>query len=401
MQKAKRPINGIGNQTGCTCYIASSINLLFHCIPKLRDALINLSLKTLDADEGNEEDTNNLDGQEETVDMEFLLQLSRLFLSLTDSYESSSIDATFFYQALRDWNDLPLNLNRQGDAASLLSLIISRIANIVQTKISHGSNRIIQSGLLEALQELEGSTVQTISGEFIVLGGSNPTQRRTRMQKKPRTFRGPYPVTVVGSNTLVDALAASTILPQPVRRFQWNAECDEDHGEWITHRTAHFHKAPEHLIFHLKRFHFCEVDYETEEESLVTKCLQYLDVPPTLDMAAFANSLSDQSNPEHTMIYSLQGAISHAGKHSNDGHYITLINGSAVTDNQYANTDSDSWFVIDDEFVSQIDKVELSSYINGGDSSRLYDGDADMPLCAMVLLYSRVQIGQKAFIKDK
>jgi len=391
MQKASRHINGIRNQTGCTCYIASSINLLFHGIPKLRDALINLLIKTLDAGEEKEEDTNKLDGHHETVDMEFLLQLSRLFLSMIENSSGSIVDATSFYQTLRDWNGLPLNLNRQGDAASMMSLIISRITNTVQSEfINNNDNRIIQSGLLESLQELEGSTTQTITGEFLVYGDGHPTKRRNRIQN-PRTFRGPFPVTVVGNNTLVDALAATTILPQPVERFQWSSGCDDDHGEWITHRTARFHKTPQHLIFHLKRFHFCDMDYETEEENLVTKDLHYLDIPLTLDIAEFANSNSDESYQRHEMIYSLQGVICHAGKKSNDGHYISLINGSVAADNQYAKTDSDTWFVIDDEFVSQIDSVELSSYINGGDSSRLYDDDAEMPLCAMVLLYSRIQ----------
>jgi hypothetical protein len=381
-QQARIHINGIKNTTGCTCYIASTINLLYHCIPKLRDALITLLMKTLD-DTDDEEKCNNLNGEEfQNKDMEFLLQLSRLFLSLTENHADNVVDATDFYMTLRDWNNLPLNLYEQGDAASMMSLIISRISNVVQLEMLKSHNNIIQCGLLESLQELEGTTVQTIIGDYIMPEKNKPTNPRKRVQN-PRIFRGPFPITAVGYNSVLDGLAASTIVPQKVDRYKWTPINDEEDGVWITHRTVHFHKTPHHLIFHLKRFLY-DANLESEDDTLVTKCLHYIDVPLTIDLAEFVNG-SDESHQQR-ILYSLQGVISHAGKKSNDGHYLTLINGSAITNKQ--TTDMNQWFVLDDETVSELDVLQLSSFTKGGDSSRLYDDDEEMPLCAMVLLYT-------------
>jgi len=364
--KPKIHINGIENRTGCTCYIGSAIHLIFHCIPTLRYALIS----TL---ESSDEDAYSW--RQDTTDLAFLQQLSTLFLSLTKKCAVNKVDPTKFYETLRDWNDSPLNLYELGDAASILSLVLSRIF-----KVANDCNIALES----LRDELEGSTVQTITGDFYEK--NKCVKHRTKVNP-PRVFRGLFPVDVIGHNLLLDALAASTIRPQIIERYNWLAENDEQFvdGAWITHRKNQFHDLPLNFMVQLKRFTFDGACQSNDMQ--VIKHLEELVVPLTLDLGPFV--VDDFEPSERQQVYLLRGVIAHAGRNANDGHYLTLVHECALMNRRGDNYEAKHWIVLDDDCVSKIETSELFRFINGGDSALFYEGDEEMPLCAMVLLYSR------------
>ena len=362
---SKIHINGIENRTGCTCYIGSAIQLIFHCIPKLRFTIIS----TLES--SNEE----YSWRQDTTDVAFLQELSTLFLSLTKKIAIDKVDPTKFYETLRDWNDSPLNLYELGDAASILSLVLSRIF-----KVANDCNVALES----LCDELEGSTVQTITGDFYQ---KNKCVKHRIKVKSPRFFRGLFPVDVIGHKSLLDALAASTIRPQIIERYIWLAENDEQNvdGTWITHRKNQFHDLPLNFMVQLKRFTFdggCQ-----SNDKQVIKHLDELVVPLTLDLGPFIADDCKPSDRQH--MYLLRGVIAHAGRNANDGHYLTIVHECALMNRGGDNYEAKHWIVLDDEYVSKIQTSELFRFINGGDSALFYEDDEEMPLCAMVLLYSR------------
>ena len=342
---------------GSTCYIAAALQLLFHGLPSLVTWVLSPQFPR----------TANSD----LYWHELRRLLAKLHFGATtlDNNNGGPIDASSFYQVILNWNGDEISEEKEGDAVSILNLILRELVGAE----SNNNNLDENKEGTGALKSIRGSYIQTIRTY-----DANSCEVETR--SKERLFCGcPFPLTILGrGDSLEEVLHANTQAAQQVSLATATAVVDGENDNVTTRmeKTMQFKELPQHLLLHLKRF-----DYDKEEG--VKKVLQPMDVPMKLNMEPFLYSDNDDlekdNNNYECSYYELKGAIVHAGRDATHGHYICYIRANH------------QWILIDDDAVRAMSADEVCSILSGRGNNN-YEGD-DVPQSTMFLLYHQIQIG--------
>lgn len=171
-QKKDVPI-GISNLSGTSCHIGSILQLIYHGMPDIRQAIINVSnMLSLHAYLGfeNEQDSNEqkqLNFKKYKKNTEFVKELGRLFQTMmkhttlssienekqdTFVQTSAAIDPKALYYTFRSENELEsennhqdseiriaLDINNMGDAALSIRTVIQHLFNVVNYVLDIGN----------------------------------------------------------------------------------------------------------------------------------------------------------------------------------------------------------------------------------------------------------------------
>jgi hypothetical protein len=203
-----------------------------------------------------------------------------------------------------------------------------------------------------------------------------------KQQPRPKLFRGPYPVSVIGHSSLRNALLHSTIYPQHIPNYKWSQpntsnttpssytstshDHDHDHDcyqqvcDKLTFRKIHLDRTcpPQHLMLQLKRFHIPSQDDSgsgssqanknnpdtNDKMKIPQKYMGRVHVPLDMNLTKLFEEPLENSNvtskvkaattatsttSQSLYCYTLRGAIIHAGRGldmtTEDGHYFCIM----------------------------------------------------------------------------
>ena len=157
----------------------------------------------------------------------------------------------------------------------------------------------------------------------------------------------------IGDNTLYDSLRDYIKIENI--DFNWSIKDHDKKVSYPSYKQTSILSLGKYLIIQLKRFEF------NTKKCKVMKKNERLEFPLELDMSSIVTSQqvvesSNDGDDQHTIImYNLRGVVIHQGK-ANKGHYYSLCR----------DEDSNTWYQLDDEDVSEFDINTLSEFAFGG-----------------------------------
>ena len=238
-------VRGIRNVSGVSCHISSALQVIYHGLPELRQALIHLA----DASGGGcgrDEDNDGADAP--LTSAQFVYQLGLLFKILSSKdmgvdVSADEVAATPAVDPMALYDVLPSSLNYRdvGDSATALRVILTTIRleleELRNSKLEFDKNILKDtSNLLDAC--LCGSTVQRIEGtmrtiEVVASGKKISKLVKRRKPDKERKLTVPFPIPIKGYSCLYDALASVTTDAQAINGYDWETVDEYEQSEMI------------------------------------------------------------------------------------------------------------------------------------------------------------------------
>ena len=386
---------GIQNPS-CVCYLNSTLQQLFHVV-SFRRGIFQVKTEC------------EFDSPEAKDDM--MLQLQYLFASLQASDKAFTDPKPFCY-AFKDWDGRPTNVSVQQDASEFLAKFFQQVEGC----ITGSANENV----------LKDSFGGTFSNELLATSADGTARRSERPEP---FFMLSVPVGK-GNNCLSDALKSFITGEQVDFTWEYEVPCEtseETEGnapeivtrkEFLptTKRTT-IKSLPNHLIIHLKRFDF------NLETMMQVKINDKFEFPQKLDMfpytvagrerdfnsespTALANDNetssenSELATPKEVTsgkdcMYELAGVVIHIGT-AQSGHYYSLVK-------DRRDTSRNTWFELNDSFVSEFDIEDLEKEAFGGFEDNLQSSQVGAATAvtasksrfrtknAFMLVYDRVQ----------
>jgi hypothetical protein len=342
---------GIINSSGFSCHLASALQLIYHCLPSLRQALIGLSGLPL-------------------LESPLLRNFARLFAELQRNDDDEPVDPSALYSALR--NQKSVESNDLGDSVRILRTLLATI-RCEMVKLARSSACF--KTLIKILEnELDGTMEQILTGR---------KRSVQRCKVKLCAQASPFPVPVAPS--LAAGIDKATIQPQEITGYSWeNVEgYDELEVEdsaleyWKTSKTIVFQSIPETLLLHLQRFSLID--------GQVQLLANQMDIPYKLEMNKYCLEQSLQRE------YVLKGGLLHVSdshKASEDeeaGHYIAIVRLDG------------RWIILDDEDSTEMSYSEqdILDFLSCRKSS-IIQLNSGSSVCPTLLVYTASQEGGKS-----
>ena len=242
-------VRGIRNVSGVSCHISSALQVIYHGLPELRQALIHLADASRELSRGGcgrNEDNDGVDAP--LTSAQFVLQLGLLFkiLSSEDMDANGSADeivATPAVDPMALYDVLPSSLNYRdvGDAATALRAILTTIRleldELRNSKLEF--DKSILKGTNNSLGAcLCGSTVQRIEGTMRTMEVDASGKKISKLVKrrkpdKERKLTVPFPIPVKGYSCLHGALASVTTDAQVINGYDWETVDGYEQSETI------------------------------------------------------------------------------------------------------------------------------------------------------------------------
>ena len=338
---------GITNISGVSCHITSALQLIYHCLPSFRKALIGLiNLRTV---------------------APLLRDLGRLFQDLQHNDEENPVDPSTLYRTIE--NETSLDSNNLGDAVRALRTLLHMIRSEVANYQSQGSSPCFTtlSSLLDL--ELHGCMEQ-------VLIGRQRTLVRRKVSKRVQACPFPIPN---ASSSVKEGLLQATIIPQEITGYSWdNVENyqemeleDSAFDSWVTCKTSSFQQIPTTLLLHVQRYSFVDRGIEGITNPL--------DIPHRLDMNTFCK---EKKNDSHE--FTLTGCLLHvldsqtAHEEHEGGHYVALV--------RFA----EQWVVLNDEDSTELSYSDDSMMDILSGRVSIVELNLGSIICPTLLVYSTV-----------
>ena len=347
---------GITNKSGVSCHLTSALQLIYHCLPLLRKALIGLTnlrnvapllrdlgrfFQDLQHDDNNDDDVN-------------------------DYQKENPVDPSTLYRTLE--NESSLDSNDLGDAVralrTLLHLVRSEVANHQRQESSPCFATL--GSLLDL--ELNGYMEQ-------VLIGRQRTTIRRKVSKRVQAC--PFPVPYASS--VKEGLLQATVIPQEITGYSWDNATnyhemeleDSTFDSWVTSKTSLFQQIPTTLLLHVQRYSIVDGGIEVRTHPL--------DIPHQLDMNTYCK---EKRNDPHE--YTLIGCLLHVldSKKVQDehdgGHYVALVRLA------------EQWVLFDDEDSTKLSYLDDSvlDFLSGRTSN--VELNLGSIVCPTLLVYSTV-----------
>ncbi|KAK3996099.1 ubiquitin carboxyl-terminal hydrolase 34 [Cladorrhinum sp. PSN332] len=138
-------------------------------------------------------------------------------------------------------------------------------------------------------------------------------------------------------------------------------------------------KAPDHLIFHLKRFDF---NLRTMQRSKINDWFSF---PTTIDMQPYTMEyLSDPDHDQPEDLFELVGILVHSGT-AESGHYYSFVR------ERPSSNDKQTWVEFNDDHVSPWDPTQMEGSCFGGPDYQPFQNNIpyDKQYSAYMLFYQR------------
>jgi uncharacterized UBP type Zn finger protein len=347
---------GIANTSGVSCHLTSALQLIHHCLPSLRKALIELA-----------------DLQHAPP---LLRELGRFFGELQNyddddaDYDNGDcdkpVDPTMLYKILE--KETTLQSNDLGDAVRALRTLLQAI----RSEVSTNNTTIAAFSTLTTLLDLElhGRMEQVVTG-----------RKRTLARQKAKACPQACPFAVPSAASVTDGLLQATMEPQEITGYSWDhvegyqeTQVEDSLSDtWVTSKTSAFQSIPATLLLHLQRYSFVDGQVEVLANPM--------DVPLRLDVGNYCKGHVE------ALEYELTGCLLHvsgspkAEEGERGGHYIALIR------------QGERWILLDDEDTTQLHYSEgvILDFLSGRPSN--VELKAGTGFCAMLLVYSAIPIG--------
>ena len=232
-------VRGVRNVSGVSCHISAPLQVIYHGLPELRQALIRLA----DASGGcGRDEDGGCDAPSKAV--QFVRQLGLLFktLSLPPTEENLSADNIVAPPAVDPmplYDVLPSSLKYKevGDAATALRAILTTIRSGLE-EVCNNTRIIIDEVIVDDAKSaldtcLCGSNVQRLEGtmrrtDVDASGNKKVKLVKRRKPDKERKLTVPFPIPVSGYSCLGDSLASVTTEAQVINGYDWEAVEDYD-----------------------------------------------------------------------------------------------------------------------------------------------------------------------------
>ena len=287
---------------GCTCYMNSLLQVLYHIIP-FRESLLECNCK---------EEPKNC-----------LYEVKKIFKNLKFMKDN------FYYTPksfVNNYDNEVLNVHQQMDVDEFFSNIIDKLENRLRNSENENLIKYFFHGKLnDALTFQEGCIHhRTNVIDFYSI--------QLQVQNKKNIYES------------LDALIEGELM-----NGDNCINCPQCNKKFPALKNQYFKTLPRMLIFVLKRFEF---NYDLMKK---IKINNYYEFPLELDMNKYTNEFIKYKNDKENNKYSLKSVIVHQG-HSEGGHYYAFIK-----DNE-----SQEWYKFNDTKVNKFDIKELGDETFGG-----------------------------------
>lgn len=349
-------ICGIQNVSGVSCHISCALQILFHALPPLSQALTK--------DHGYHPSR-------------ILSQLASLLQALLDDDTSEAVDPSVLFKSLSNFSSsssksaLSLDPQDVGDATTAIAILLKVISQ--------------QSPDWAELIDLctSGWMRHSITGKKLENHGQHEKIAFVCREKTGKSKRLPCPFALVGQYSSLPQAFEQSIKAEIVQGYNWETQKPESYNEsiqeqnfqtnpaygpseveWTTTKSMIFERLPRYCFFHLERFGYDKNGDKTLRNASV-------EVPLSLD-ATLTLGLNGTNHHLHLLGGILH--VSEGGSIEEEGHYVTLLR-------QQENA---SWLLVDDESCKSVETEQTALDLLAGTT----DATGSF-ICATLVVYGR------------
>lgn len=362
---------GIKNVTGVSCHISCALQIIFHTLVPVRNAL-----------QKNKAGGNEKSFQSTRILGQLAELVQALYASPPLSIEASSVDPSVLYKSLENFSSsksarLSLDPHEVGDSSTAITLLL----------------RILSE------QSPDWATLvdHCIAGwtSYTIVGVKKTTTKIITRTKNGKMKQMPCPFPLVGTfDSLQDSLSI-VFEPQHVTSYNWNDSNPQTYQEsirevdyndnqqevdtpWNTNKTIHMESWPKYCFFHLERF-----SYDSSANRILGN--PRIEIPLTFNRNEVVGGSSESSPIIDNQHLELLGGILHvidSGRIEEEGHYVSLLRNFPQNNGQLESSSSSTWILVDDETCTTVDDDQSALALLRGKEGR--DGKF---YCATLVVY--------------
>lgn len=303
----------------------------------------------------------NVDLVDPANDQQLLLQTSKLFAQMQNSYQRF-IDPLDFIKQIRTYEDTDIDPNIQMDVDEFYNLLFDRFEGQMRSAAEKRAFRSFYGGQL--VQQVKSKECPHISERLEPFSAIQ--------------------CDIKGKKTLEESLQAYVDGEVMEGDNKYKCSTCDKHVDAV--KRACLKDIPDNVIFHLKRFDF---NLRTMQRSKINDYFQF---PHMINMRPY--TVEHLMEPEKELpedVFELVGILVHAGT-AESGHYYSFIR-----ERPTENIGSQKWFEFNDVDVTDFDPASIENLAFGGTEYRNLD-TGSIPIekswNAYMLFYQRSSVVQ-------